>query len=120
MTRDSEATDLVQQVTYFIKQQQLSDIQCCEVATICSELIYNMIKYAQSGELRLNFTQDTVIILSQDQSSGFAMPLLEAFAEGASTGGSLGLGLPSVLRMSDDFSLATSNSGTTITCSKVL
>ncbi len=107
-------------VKYFAAQQDASDITQTEIITICSELVYNVVKFANQANLTLEVDNKTLTITCSEQGNGFQLPLEDAFAEGNSTAGSLGLGLASIMRMCDDFQLCTNDNGTSIICTKAL
>jgi anti-sigma regulatory factor (Ser/Thr protein kinase) len=88
-----------------------NDIDRALVATMVSELCTNIIKYAERGTIRLLRREDDdgvcIEIEAQDNGPGIADIAL-ATSDHFSTGGTLGLGLPSVRRMADDFELTSS------------
>ena len=92
------------------------------VATAVSELARNILKYASSGEIRMRRVAGSrgrgVEIEAVDRGPGIANPE-EAMRDNFSTGGTLGLGLPGVRRMMDEFSLeSTPGEGTRVTALK--
>lgn len=92
------------------------------IATAISEVVRNMVVYAQSGELLLAPTQYAgkagIVIVARDLGPG--IPDVElAMMDGFSTGGSLGLGLPGAKRLMDEFEIvSTVGQGTTVTMKK--
>lgn len=60
---------------------------------------------------------DGIQIVANDIGSGIK-DIYKAFQEGYSTSDTLGLGLPAIIRMSDDFHAQTSENGTKITILK--
>jgi serine/threonine-protein kinase RsbT len=78
------------------------------IATAVSELVRNILKYAGSGEVRLRRVQRAsgggIEILVSDHGPGIA-DLDAAMSDHFSTSGTLGLGLPGVKRLMDDFSM---------------
>jgi len=92
------------------------------IATAISEIVRNMVSYAESGELLLasiqNGGRQGILIVAQDWGPGIADVDL-AMMDGFSTGGSLGLGLPGAKRLMDDFQIvSTFGEGTTVTMKK--
>ncbi len=82
----------------------------------------NILKYAGSGEIRLRRVTGAdgrgVEIEAIDQGPGIA-DCEEAMNDHFSSGGTLGLGLPGVKRMMDEFSLeSTPGEGTRVTARK--
>ena len=78
------------------------------VATAVSELARNIIKYAGTGEIAIDQTgtdrQAAIQITARDRGPGIA-DTEAAMRDHFSSGGTLGLGLPGVKRMMDDFEL---------------
>ncbi len=99
-----------------------SELERSVVKTIVSELGTNIIKYAKRGMMTCGLVESAgyncIEILAEDQGPG--IPDVElAMKERYSTGNSLGLGLPGVKRMSDEFHLSTCvGAGTRIKVSK--
>ena len=92
------------------------------IATAVSELARNILKYASSGEIRLRRVEGRkgrgVEIEAVDQGPGIADTEM-AMRDHYSSSGTLGLGLPGVKRMMDDFSLeSTPGEGTRVTAVK--
>ena len=92
------------------------------VATAISELARNIVLYASRGEIALRCascgTRRGVTIVARDQGSGIANIAL-ACEEGYSTSGGLGLGLPGVRRIVDEFAIDSQpGRGTTVTATK--
>ena len=78
------------------------------VATVVSELATNILHYAGHGEIRIkalqSFGKQGVEVLAADSGPGIA-DIEKALTDNYSTGGTLGLGLPSVKRIMDEFTL---------------
>jgi serine/threonine-protein kinase RsbT len=92
------------------------------VATAISELARNIVKYAGSGEIHICLINDGgkrgITIIARDQGPGIADIKL-AVQAGYSTSGGLGLGLPGVRRIMDEFDISSEpDRGTTITVTK--
>lgn len=78
-----------------------------EAATVASELGMNIVKYAGHGSMTVSLqagAQAYVEVLAEDRGSGIANLDL-ALTESYSSRGTLGLGLPGVRRMSDQFEI---------------
>ena len=92
------------------------------LATAISELARNIVSYAGQGEIVLRATQNSgrpsVTVIARDDGPG--IPSIEqALRDGYSTSGSLGLGLPGVRRLVDEFEIASEvGRGTTVTIRK--
>ena len=92
------------------------------IATAVSELARNILKYAHNGEIRLRPVEGRrgrgVEIVAADQGPGIE-DVDAAMSDHFSTGNTLGLGLPGVRRLMDDFSLqSTLGEGTRVTATK--
>jgi serine/threonine-protein kinase RsbT len=92
------------------------------VATAISELARNIIRYAAHGEIVLRLVDDSgkrgVEVLAADDGPGIRDVAL-AMQDGFSTSGGLGLGLPGVRRIMDEFEINSEfGKGTTVTARK--
>lgn len=92
------------------------------IATAISELTRNIITYAQKGVLILehvnNRGKNGILVTSQDDGPGIEN-IDFAMQDGYSTTKSLGMGLPGVRRLMDDFEIqSTLGKGTTIFATK--
>jgi serine/threonine-protein kinase RsbT len=78
------------------------------VATAISELARNIVHYAKRGKIILNAVkhddQSAVIVTARDQGVGIA-DIQRAMQDGYSTSGRLGVGLPGVRRLMDEFDI---------------
>ncbi len=104
------------------EQLGLSSSEATLVATAISELARNIVNYAKRGEIHLglisNGTKRGLSVVARDQGPGIADIRL-ALQAGYSTSGGLGLGLPGVRRIMDEFDIASEpGRGTTITVIK--
>ena len=89
------------------------------IATAISELARNIVLYAQKGEVVLSLIEDGgrkgVAVVAHDEGPGI-LEIERAMQEGYSTSRSLGLGLPGVKRIMDDFHIVSETGrGTTVT-----
>lgn len=86
----------------------LNERQEYQVGTAVSELATNAIRYAKSGEALIQIVQRKgglgLEVVVKDKGPGIA-DIDSALQEHFSTQDSLGLGLPSVKRMTDEFTL---------------
>jgi serine/threonine-protein kinase RsbT len=88
-----------------------------------SELATNLVQHAPGGEIVVSIVSepDAAGILIQSRDTGPGISDVElALSDGFSTSGGLGSGLPAVRRLMDDFTIATSSSGTFIEARKWL
>lgn len=92
------------------------------IATAISELARNILLYAKRGELSLGIVENNgfqgITVVARDKGPG--IPDVERAMEiGYSTSGSLGLGLPGVKRLMDEFEIvSTAGGGTTVMAKK--
>ena len=92
------------------------------LATAISELARNIVRYAKCGEIVIAPVQSGdrvgITVVARDKGPGIANISL-AMQDGFSTSGGLGLGLPGVKRLMDEFHLVSdANNGTTVTIKK--
>ena len=92
------------------------------IATAISELARNILQYAGMGEIVVfhvvGAPRPGLVIIARDKGPGIT-DLRKAFQEGYSTSGGLGLGLPGVRRLMDEFEVASEmGQGTTVTAKK--
>jgi serine/threonine-protein kinase RsbT len=92
------------------------------LATAISELARNIIRYAKKGEILIASVQSGdrvgITVVARDNGPGIANISL-AMQDGFSTSGGLGLGLPGVKRLMDEFHLVSDvNKGTRVTIKK--
>ena len=78
------------------------------IATAISELARNIVSYARKGDITLKIVQASsrqgVLIIASDSGPGIR-DIPQALRDGFSTSGSLGLGLPGVRRLMDEFEI---------------
>ncbi|SIO92788.1 ATP-binding protein [Vibrio spartinae] len=96
----------------FVQQLNFSPTVTSEIATIVSELATNIVKYAGRGRIELaeimhdfeRKNEHGIRVVARDFGPG--IPHIEqAMADHFSTSGSLGMGLPGVRRMVDQFEI---------------
>ena len=92
------------------------------IATAISELARNIVNYAGTGEIRISLIDGAgrrgISIVASDAGPGIADTRL-ALREGFSTSGGLGLGLPGVRRIMDEFDIVSeAGRGTKVTVIK--
>lgn len=92
------------------------------IATAISELARNIVLYAKSGEIVMKSVRQNdkrgMAIIADDEGPGIP-DIASALQDGFSTSRSLGLGLPGVRRLMDDFEISSEpGNGTTVTVKK--
>lgn len=92
------------------------------IATAISELARNIVRYAKSGEITIrpitNSARRGIQIVAQDRGPGIR-DVEQALQIGFSTAGGLGLGLPGVRRLMDEFDIQSKpGQGTTVRITK--
>jgi serine/threonine-protein kinase RsbT len=92
------------------------------VATAISELARNIVRYARRGEIVLRQAEDGgipgIVIIARDEGPGIP-DVNRAMEQGYSTSGGLGLGLPGVRRIMDEFQIVSEvGKGTVVTVVK--
>ena len=89
------------------------------IATAISELARNIVSYAKHGEILVKPIHDSscqgIMVVARDEGPGIP-DIKQALRDGFSTSGSLGLGLPGVRRLMDEFEIVSkAGGGTTVT-----
>ena len=78
------------------------------IATAISELARNIVAYARKGQITLKMVnglnRQGISVVATDDGPGIA-DIRQALRDGFSTSGSLGLGLPGVRRLMDEFEI---------------
>ena len=92
------------------------------IATAISELARNIVSYARRGEIALKIVNGAgrqgLSIVASDRGPGIP-DIRQALRDGFSTSGSLGMGLPGVRRLMDEFEITSSPGlGTTVAVKK--
>jgi serine/threonine-protein kinase RsbT len=92
------------------------------IATAISELARNIVSYARKGEITVKTihgpSRQGILVIASDHGPGIP-DVPQAMRDGFSTSGSLGLGLPGVRRLMDEFQIASQpGRGTTVTVKK--
>jgi|SRR5437868_2294021 len=104
------------------KKLKFSSSELAGIAAAISELARNIVTYANTGVIRANLIEEKgkkgVKIIAEDTGPGIPDISL-AMQNGYSTSNSLGLGLPGVQRLMDDFEIKSEvGKGTTIIIKK--
>lgn len=103
-------------------QAGFSESQATLIATAISELSRNIVSYAERGVISLRLVRPAnrvgLQIIATDSGCGIA-DVGQALRDGYSTSGGLGLGLPGVRRLMDEFAIDSSvGRGTRISVTK--
>ena len=119
---ETDASRTVLESTLFSREAGFDETPSRLIATAVSELVRNILKYAGSGEIRLRrvkeFSRRGIEIEAVDRGPGIA-DCDVAMSDHFSSSGTLGMGLPGVKRMMDEFSLeSTVGEGTRVTARK--
>lgn len=119
---ETEASRAPLQAIRFCQAAGFQEVPSRMIATAVSELVRNILKYAGSGEIHLRRIRGPkgrgIEIEARDDGPGIE-DIDVAMRDHASTGGTLGLGLPGVKRMMDDFRLDSApGAGTRVTARK--
>jgi RNA polymerase sigma factor (sigma-70 family) len=118
---DPDIVTARQQARALAEQVGFSRTDLTLIATAVSEISRNIVRFAGNGEVVINLVEDVragVTIVARDTGPG--IPDVEAaMADGFSTCQGLGLGLPGVRRLMDDFAIESElGRGTTVTMTK--
>jgi serine/threonine-protein kinase RsbT len=123
----ADEADLMQAVAHvgrLAKSIGFDEVASAKLMTTVSELARNILKYAERGTVSFARLEGTsgrgVEIVAEDRGPGIA-DVEQAVKDHYSTSGTLGLGLPGVRRMVDEFELVSKpNQGTSVTVRKWL
>ena len=119
---EMDASRTVLESTLYSREAGFDETPSRMIATAVSELVRNILKYAGSGEIRLRRVKEPgrrgIEIEVVDQGPGIA-DCAAALDDHFSSGGTLGLGLPGVKRLMDEFRLeSTPGEGPRVTARK--
>jgi serine/threonine-protein kinase RsbT len=94
-------------------------VELTMIVTAISELARNIVLYAGSGQITLqierNHQMTGLVVIASDHGPGI-VDVKQAMQDGFSTSGGLGLGLPGIQRLMEDFRIESKvGQGTTIT-----
>ena len=121
---EMDSRRVVLESTEYAQAAGFDEIGSRMIATAVSELAHNILKYARVGEIRLSQVKGRrgrgVEVEATDRGPGI-VDLADAMKDHVSSGGTLGLGLPGVKRLMDEFSLQSApGEGTRVTATKWL
>lgn len=119
ISSEADVTRAVVEASRIARRHEFSEDAANKLATSVSELARNIIKYADSGEVLIGSVTDSgrdgIEVVVRDRGPGI-QDLKKALEDHYSSGGTLGLGLPGVRRMMDDFEIDTvPGKGTVVT-----
>lgn len=119
---DSDLIEARQKGRALAERQGFSSSELTLIATAISELARNIIRYAKRGEISMQVVEGNpksgIVVIARDTGPGI-VDVERALEAGYSTSGSLGLGLPGVRRIMDEFEIVSGvGQGTTVTVTK--
>ena len=119
---DTDIVSARQQARELAKRLNFSSSELAGIAAAISELARNIVSYANDGTIIANLIEDKgkkgVMIVAKDTGPGIPDISL-AMQNGYSTSNSLGLGLPGVQRLMDNFDIQSEvGKGTVVTIKK--
>lgn len=122
LRNDEDVVRLRQQVREKLVTLGFSLIDQTKMVTAASELARNTLRYGGGGEAHVRQVQrgmrNGMQLVFIDQGPGIA-DIAQALAEGFTTGGGMGLGLPGAKRLADEFDIQSSpGAGTTVSITK--
>lgn len=121
---EGDVTKAIASTANLASQAGMDAVEVNKMATVTSELARNIIKYAKTGSVRIRIVEGSgnqgIEIAASDKGPGIE-DIDRALRDQFSTGGTLGLGLPGVKRLMDEFEVrSTPGSGTVVTTLKWL
>lgn len=122
INHDADTVTARQQGRALAAQLGLATTDQALVATAISELARNIVEYAKRGEIILERAERNgrrgVVVIAHDEGPGIS-DIERAMQDGYTTGIGLGLGLPGVRRLMDEFEIVSQvGKGTTVTAKK--
>lgn len=119
IVREQDVVPFRNRVREFSTKIGMSLVNQTKLITAASELVRNMLKYANGGKILLEIISKNastgVRLTFMDEGPGIA-DIQQAMRDGFSTGKSLGLGLPGAKRLVNEFDIkSTPGQGTTVT-----
>jgi serine/threonine-protein kinase RsbT len=119
---DLDIVEARQQGRTMASQLGFTSSELTLVATAISELARNIVAYASRGEIALKLINHSerqgIVVIASDEGPGIRDVSL-ALQDGYSTSRSLGMGLPGVRRLMDEFDIETTlGQGTKVTVKK--
>jgi len=103
------------------QQTRLTATEQVKVVTAASELAFNTLLHGRGGQVAVQIIRAGprrgVRMIFTDAGPGIP-DLEQAFTDGYSSRGSMGLGLPGARRLMSDFVVVTSGTGTVVTATK--
>lgn len=122
LRNDEDVVRLRQQVREKLVTLGFSLIDQTKMVTAASELARNTLRYGGGGEAHVRQVQhgmrNGMQLVFIDQGPGIA-DIAQALAEGYTTGGGMGLGLPGAKRLADEFEIQSApGAGTTVSITK--
>ena len=119
INKNSSVEPILSKVEMYLKNNIKNETIKMECETIISEIIYNIKKYTPQGNIELFIDDNYLHIKAKDYGEGI-QNLNDAIKDGYSTSNTLGLGLATIFRLSDEIDIQTSNKGTLIEIKKSL
>ena len=119
---DSDLIEARQKGRALAEQRGFASSELTLIATAISELARNIIRYAKRGEISIQVVDGNpkqgIVVIARDTGPGI-VDVERALEPGYSTSGSLGLGLPGVRRIMDEFEIKSEiGQGTIVTVTK--
>jgi serine/threonine-protein kinase RsbT len=120
--REQDVILLRNRVKEFATKIKMGLVNQTKLITATSELVRNMLKYAQGGDITIEVVskgrENGIRLVFRDDGPGIAN-IQQAMKDGFSTAKSLGLGLPGAKRLVNDFNIRSElNKGTVVTIIK--
>jgi serine/threonine-protein kinase RsbT len=118
VVHESDVTHALLEAHMAAKATGFSEVDMQMIATAVSELARNIIKYADRGEIIIDQIEEEyrvgIEIIARDKGPGIS-DIEQAVSDNYSSSGTLGLGLPGVKRMMDQFEVQSKvGQGTTV------
>ena len=122
VTSDADILLARQRARELASEAEFTAVESTFIATAISELARNILQHAGEGEVSIRIDQQecgtVLMVVARDNGPGIS-DLDRALKDGFSTSGGLGLGLPGVRRLMDEFEIVShQDHGTTVIAKK--
>ena len=106
ISKESDVFYSRQEARVFAEKLGFSRVDQAKIATAVSEIVRNVVVFAEKGKITIKQTENGIEISVTDKGPGIK-DLYHAMKDGYSTIKSLGVGLPGSKRIMDDFDIKT-------------
>lgn len=119
--KTKQVANILNTIGGFLQSVELAERHFMESLTLCSEIVNNIFVHTPRGWVTLDFDDDEKILTISANDRGDGLKNIDkVLQEGYSTAGSLGIGIPCMVRLSNELFISTSPAGTKIVCKRII